>query len=102
MIRLRFHLAAPRWEGDMNGEERARLVKQYRDGYRAVVEALEGVTNEELDRSTGGEWTARQIAHHIGDSEMMSAIRIRLLLTEPEPVIHGYDQKAFAERLTGD
>jgi hypothetical protein len=86
----------------MNGEQKARLVEQYRDGYRVVVEALDGVTDEELDRSTGGEWTARQIAHHIGDSEMMSAIRIRLLLTEPEPVIHGYDQKAFAERLTGD
>lgn len=33
---------------------------------------------------------------------MVSAIRIRLLLTELEPVIHGYDQKDFANRLTGD
>src|SRR4029079_3560219 len=34
--------------------------------------------------------------------EMMSAIRIRRLLTESEPVIHGYDEKAFAQRLTTD
>jgi hypothetical protein len=33
---------------------------------------------------------------------MMSAMRIRRLLAEPEPVIHGYDEKGFAERLTGD
>jgi len=67
-----------------------------------VVEALDGVTDDELDRSATGDWTPRQIAHHLADSEMMSAIRIRRLLAEPEPVIHGYDEKAFAERLTGD
>ena len=86
----------------MDPEERARLIKQYRDGYRAVTEALAGVTEEELDRSATGDWTPRQVAHHLADSEMMSAIRIRRLLAEPEPVIYGYDEKAFAERLTSD
>jgi hypothetical protein len=86
----------------MDAKERARLIRQYRDGYRVVVEALDGVTDEELDRSASGDWTPRQIAHHLADSEMMSAIRIRRLLAESEPVIHGYDEKAFAERLTGD
>ena len=86
----------------MNAEDRARLIKQYRDGYRAVVEALDGVTEEELDRCVDGEWTPRQIAHHLADSEMMSAIRIRRLLAEPQPVLYGYDEKGFAERLTAD
>ena len=86
----------------MDAEEKERLIRQYRDGYRVVVEALDGVTEDELDRSATGDWTPRQIAHHLADSEMMSAIRIRRLLAEPEPVIHGYDEKAFAERLTGD
>src|ERR1700737_4768902 len=103
MIQVQF-LSAPFMIGGIhvNAEERARLVNRYREGYRVVVEALDGVTEEELDHSTGGEWTARQIAHHLGDSEMVSAIRIRLLLAELEPVIHGYDQKTFADRLTGD
>ena len=86
----------------MDEQERADLVRQYRDGYRAVTEAFAGVTDEELDRSATGDWTPRQIAHHLADSEMMSAIRIRRLLVEPEPVIDGYDEKAFAERLTAD
>ncbi len=60
------------------------------------------MTEEELDRSADGGWTPRQVAHHLADSEMMSAIRIRRLLAEPNPVIYGYDEKAFAERLTGD
>jgi DinB superfamily len=86
----------------MNQQERERLIDQYRDGHRAVVDALQDVTEDELDRSADGGWTPRQIAHHLGDSEMMSALRIRRLLVEPEPVIHGYDEKAFAERLTAD
>jgi len=86
----------------MDANERKRLIRQYRDGYRVVVKALDGVTDDELDHSATGEWTPRQIAHHLADSEMMSAIRIRRLLAEPEPVIYGYDEKGFAERLTGD
>ena len=86
----------------MDAEERRRLIAKYRDGHRAVTEALQGVTEQELDRSLEGGWTPRQIAHHLADSEMMSAIRIRRLLAESEPVIYGYDEKAFAERLTTD
>ena len=86
----------------MNATERAGLMAQYRDGYRVVREALEGITEDELDRAADGGWTPRQIAHHLADSEMMSAVRIRRLLAETKPVIHGYDEKAFAERLTAD
>lgn len=87
----------------MNAEERSKLIQTYRDGHRAVVEALQGITESELDHSPReGEWTPRQIVHHLADSEMMSAIRIRRLLTEETPVIFGYDEKAFAEKLTSN
>src|SRR5256885_15726847 len=86
----------------MDGQERAQLTEQYRDGYRVVTHALAGITEEELGRSATVDWTPRQIAHHLADSEMTSAIRLRRLLIEPAPVIHGYDEKAFAERLTAD
>jgi hypothetical protein len=86
----------------MDAEERTRLIKSYRDGHRVVMDALKGITPEELDGSASGEWTPRQTAHHLADSEMMSAIRIRRLLTEDEPVIHGYDEATFARKLTSD
>jgi DinB superfamily len=86
----------------MEAEERVRLIERYRDGHRVVMDALKGITEEELDRSAIGEWTPRQTAHHLADSEMMSAIRIRRLLTEDEPVIHGYDEATFARKLTSD
>jgi len=82
--------------------ERAELIRRYKDGHRAVTEAMQGIRDEELDRSASGEWTPRQIAHHLADSEMMSAIRLRRLIAEDGPTLMGYDEKAFGERLTGN
>jgi hypothetical protein len=83
-------------------KERAELIRRYRDGHRAVIDALEGLADDELDRSASGEWTPRMIAHHLADSEMMSAIRLRRLITEDSPMIHGYDEVEFARKLTTD
>jgi len=87
----------------MDADTRARLIEQYEQGYAAVEEALAGATDPELDaRPAPHEWTAREIVHHLGDSEMTSAIRLRRLLAEEDPTIVGYDQEEFARRLRYD
>jgi hypothetical protein len=42
------------------------------------------------------------VIHHLGDSEMMSATRLRRLIAEDDPVIQGYDEPLFAQRLFYD
>ena len=65
----------------MTPDERQQLIAQYKDGYRVVAEALVKITPEELDaKPAPGKWSARQIVHHLGDSEMTAAIRFRLLM----------------------
>ncbi|MCL4811417.1 MAG: DinB family protein [Vicinamibacteraceae bacterium] len=87
----------------MDPETRRQLVQQYRDGVQAVLDALDGITDAELDARPGpGQWTAREIVHHLADSEMTSAIRLRLLVAGDRPAIVGYDQDAFARRLFYD
>jgi len=86
----------------VDAQERKALVRQYRDGHRAVVEALRGLKDDELDRSASNEWTPRTIVHHLADSEMTSAIRLRRLIAEDDPLIQGYDEAQFASRLTTD
>jgi hypothetical protein len=78
------------------------LIQRYRDGHRAVSDALKGLRDDELDQSAGGEWSPRMIVHHLADSEMTSAIRLRKLIAEDSPVIQGYDEMEFATRLTSD
>lgn len=87
----------------MDRDTRQRLIEQYRSGYDLVVEALRDITPDEMDaREAPGEWSPREVVHHLADSEMTSAMRIRLLLAEDEPIIRGYDQEAFAQRLWYD
>jgi len=84
----------------MEHDERALLIAQYQDGYRAVAEALLKITPEEIDASPApGKWTPRQIVHHLADSEMAAAVRFRLLIAEDRPAITGYSQDVFASRL---
>jgi hypothetical protein len=42
------------------------------------------------------------VVHHLADSEMTSAIRLRRLLAEDRPVINGYDEEQFARVLHYD
>src|SRR5689334_6035432 len=84
-------------EPDVNAARRKALIEQYKNGYRVVEGALAGATDDELDaRPAPGKWSAREIVHHLADSEMTSAIRLRLLIATPSPAIVGYDQDEFA------
>ncbi len=84
----------------MDRARRDELIARYREGLDVVARALAGATDDELDARPGaGEWTAREVVHHLADSEMMSAMRLRRLLAEDEPVIQGYDEEEFARRL---
>jgi hypothetical protein len=84
--------------------ERAALIDRYRDGHRVVLEALAGATEDELNAMPAApdEWTARMVVHHLADSEMMSALRLRRLIADDHPVIEGYDEPRFARRLFYD
>jgi hypothetical protein len=86
----------------MKAERRQELIRQYRSGHEAVTKALAEIGEGELDRSASGEWTPRQISHHLADSEMTSAIRLRRLISEDNPAIAGYDEALFARTLTRD
>jgi hypothetical protein len=87
----------------MNNDTRKELVERYKDGYRVVVEALAGATDAELDAHPApGKWSAREIVHHLADSEMTSAVRLRLLIATDNPTITGYDEAEFARRLYYD
>lgn len=84
----------------MERAERDQLIARYKEGYHEVANALVKITPEELDATPGpGSWSARQIVHHLADSEMTAAIRFRRLIAEDRPAIKGYDQDEFARRL---
>jgi hypothetical protein len=87
----------------MDIEARTKAIEQYKDGYRVVAEALLGASDEDLDaRPAPGKWSSREIAHHLADSEMAAAFRLRLLVATDHPAIVGFDQEEFARHLYYD
>ncbi|GJM30302.1 MAG: putative metal-dependent hydrolase YfiT [Cyclobacteriaceae bacterium] len=83
-----------------------RVTTQDRERYIMDLEKLPGklrtgvesLTEAQLDvpyRKHG--WTVRQVVHHLSDSHLNSYIRFKLSLTENQPIIKSYDEKAWAE-----
>ena len=84
----------------MKPEDRNQLIAKYQAGYEEVAAALKNFPSEHLRaHPIEGKWSAREIVHHLGDSETTSAGRLRTLLVEDNPLIKGYDQDEFAAHL---
>src|SRR2546426_11374806 len=84
----------------MTREERDKLIAQYKAGYDEVIKNLRDFPADSLTaHPITGKWSAREIVHHLADSETTSAIRFRKLLVEERPLIQGYDQDEFARKL---
>ena len=84
----------------MTPEERSELIATHAAGYDEVMKALKDFPSDSLGaHPIPGKWSAREIVHHLGDSESTSAWRLRKLLVEDNPMIQGYDQDKFAARL---
>ena len=83
---------------DYTPEVRASLIANIAKVPARLREAVEGLTVEQ--RRTpyrDGGWTVAQVVHHLADSHMNAYIRMKLAVTETEPTIKPYDEKAWAQ-----
>ena len=79
-------------------------LKDAADSYAQATAEFISVANQlsdaELDVSNPGSWSARQIIHHVADSEAQSYARLRRLIAEPGTQIQGYDEAGWGENET--
>ncbi len=62
---------------------------------RAVVE---GLTEAQIDTAyREGGWTVRQVVHHLADSHLNAYVRVKLALTEDDPIVKVWQEAAWAE-----
>ncbi|MGA0920004.1 MAG: YfiT family bacillithiol transferase [Gemmatimonadaceae bacterium] len=78
--------------------ERAQRIAQIRDLPAELHGALLGLSEAQLDTPyRPGGWTVRQVVHHLADSHTNALTRLKLALTEENPTIRPYPEKAFAD-----
>jgi hypothetical protein len=78
--------------------ERQKLIAQIRNFPRDLDANLAKFSETEMDIPVRpGEWTVRQIVHHVADAHLNGYIRMKLVLTETRPILKPYDQEVWAE-----
>jgi len=81
----------------MDGTSRTHWLDRYRSGPALLRQVWEEVPVEAWTwRPAPRAWSPLEVVAHCADSETYAAIRIRLLLAEPEPLIVGYDENVWA------
>lgn len=80
----------------------AALVERYAAATGALAAVLAEIGPEGLDVDPGDGWTARQVVHHLADSETRAYLRLRQLIAEDNPVVAAYDEAEYARRLHYD
>jgi uncharacterized damage-inducible protein DinB len=89
----KFHYAGP-----MSSQQRDAAILAISEAPVKVRAALHGLSPRQLDKPyRPGGWTVRQVAHHVPDSHLNAYVRTKLALTEQEPTIRPYNEKAWAE-----
>jgi hypothetical protein len=60
--------------------------------------AVRGLSEGQIDPpDRPGGWTVRQLVHHVADSHMNGYCRVKLALTEANPVIKPYEEAEWAK-----
>ena len=76
------------------------IANSYANATAEFLKVAQELSEAELDSSSSGGWTARQIIHHVADSEAQSYARLRRLIAEPGTQIQGYDEAGWGENET--
>jgi DinB superfamily len=83
---------------ELTVDERAAMVEQIAAAPAHLRAAIAGLNDAQLDTPyRDGGWTVRQVAHHLPDSHLNAYVRLKLALTENEPVIKPYDEARWAK-----
>lgn len=63
-----------------------------------IEQSIENLDEKQLDTPyRDGGWTVRQVVHHVADSHINAYTRMKLGLTETNPVIKPYEEGLWAE-----
>lgn len=78
--------------------ERKACIDQIAAVPQKMRDAIRGLTPQQLDTPyRDGGWTVRQVVHHVPDSHLNAYVRLKLALTEDNPVIKPYDEDAWSK-----
>nr|MBN2278153.1 putative metal-dependent hydrolase [candidate division Zixibacteria bacterium] len=81
-------------------DERNKMIEKIRTLPQVLARTVCDLDDEQLDTPYGdGKWTVRQVVHHLADAHLNAFARMKLILTEDNPVLKTYDQDRWTETI---
>ncbi len=85
----------------MENQELAELVERYAAGADVPSRAIVDLSRQDLTSfPVAGTWSIQQIIAHLMDSDLIASDRMKRIIAEEEPTLIGYNETAFAEKLS--
>lgn len=76
------------------------LIERYAAGADVPARGIAGLTPGELTSfPVPGTWSIQQVIMHLMDSDLIAGDRMKRIIAEDNPLILGYNETKFAERL---
>jgi len=95
---LSYPIGKFQWAGFSTDSDRRAYIEHIGEAPGKLRAAVAGLSPQQLDTPyRPGGWTLRQVVHHVPDSHLNAYMRFKLALTENEPTVKTYDEKAWAE-----
>ena len=84
----------------MNPNERNEMIEEYGRGFDILTAALAEIPREAWQfKPAPHEWSIHELIVHMGDSEILGAMRLRKIIAEPGSNVTGYEEAVWAEAL---
>ncbi len=82
--------------------ETKRNIREIDKFPKRLKDSVKSLSDEQLETAyRDGGWTLRQVVNHCADSHLNAYCRIKLALTESNPLIKTYNEKLWAELVDG-
>ncbi|HTQ39698.1 MAG TPA: DinB family protein [Pirellulales bacterium] len=80
-----------------------QLIERYAAEADDLGKSIAGLSQDDLNAfPVPGTWSIQQIVLHMLDSDLIAADRMKRVIAEDNPLLLGYDESKFAQRLHCD
>lgn len=75
-------------------------IERFAAGASTPATWIRGLSSADLSAfPVPGTWSIQQLVHHVLDSDLIAAHRMKRIIAEESPLLIGYDETLFAKRL---
>lgn len=97
---MKYPIGKFQFDGETSEEQRQTRIEELAMTAARLRQAIEGLSDGQLDTPyRPGGWTVRQVVHHVADASMNGFIRLKLTLTEQEPLVKTFEENDWVNLM---